>query len=211
MQLLTLLFAIATLFSVGNCSCEDPNDSQYCYEILHGLENALTQDKGNLYRSRRAFFYAPNANPVLVRVEYKITFAENITEDVLPNCTNKEKSSVLITLNQTEIIRGWTSTGLYLWIEPMFLNLMQVTFPFFILRVIRPLAITKSNPEMETFLWDGSYDLSPLRINLHITSLPCIPSQELFDSTVEDLTTFVSYQCMQFPIGACRPGQWPGY
>ena len=74
----------------------------------------------------------------------------------------------------------------------MFLNLMQVTFPFFILRVIRWLSNSKNNPEMETFLWDGSYELSPLLINLHITSLPCIPSQELFNSTVKDLTTIVS-------------------
>ena len=50
---------------------------------------------------------------------------------------------------------------------------------------------------METFLWDGCYDLSSVLVNLHITSLPCIPSQELFNSTVEDLTMIVSYQCMQ--------------
>ena len=50
---------------------------------------------------------------------------------------------------------------------------------------------------METFLWDGCYDLSSVLVNLHITSLLCIPSQELFNSIVEDLTMIVSYQYMQ--------------
>ena len=142
----------------------------------------------------------PNADPVLVKVKYNITFAENITEDALPNCTefNNPESVMRIALNQIWIIHGWTSTGLYLWIEPLVLNLMQVKFPFFILCVIRLLnkIIMKGNPEMETFPWDG-YDLYSVLINLHIASLPCIPSQGLFNSTVEDLTIIVSYQCMQ--------------
>ena len=78
MQLLTALFTITTLFSVGNCSCEDLD---VCSEIFQALEGALIQDKGNLYRSRKTFFYVPSADPVLLRVEYNIIFAENITED----------------------------------------------------------------------------------------------------------------------------------
>ena len=200
MQLLTLLFAIIALFSVGNCSCEDPDDDQHsdiCFEVLQSLQEALTQDKGNFYRSRKAFFYAPNADPVLLRVEYNITFAENITEEVLPYCLTENNSSVLISLNQTKIIRGWTSRGLYLWIDPVLLNRAQLLLPFLILRRIHQLGFVKSNPEMDTFLWDGSYNLPTLIINLNITSLPCIPSKEVFNSTIEDLTILVSCPCIQ--------------
>ena len=194
-QLLVLLFATAVLFSAGSCSCDDPEDSQYsgvCYEILQSIQNALSQDKSNLYHSRKAFFYAPNADPVLLKVKYNITFAENITEDVLPYCTNKDNNSS-ITFNQTEIIQGWTSKGLYLWIEPLFLNHIQMMLPFIILRGIHQLGyFNKGNPEMDTFLWGGDYDLPTLHLNLNINSLPCIPSEKIFNSTVEDLTTFVS-------------------
>ena len=193
MQLLTLLFAIGVLFSTGNCSCEDSDSAQYsdiCHEIFQSLENALIQDKGNLYRSRKVFFYAPNADPILLKVEYNITFAKNITEDMLPYCIN---SSTPIALNQTTIIHGWTSKGLYRWIEPLLLNRIQMALPFYILHCIRQDQEDFVNPEMEAFLWDNSYNLSTLLINLHITSLPCVPSKEIFSSIVEDLTKFVSY------------------
>ena len=191
MQPLIVLFAIGVLFSTGNCSCEYPY-SYICHKILQSLENALVQDEANLYRSRKVFFYAPNADPVLLRIEYDITFAENITEYVLPNCANKENSSASITLNQTDkIIRGWTSRGLYQWIEPLVLSRMQMALPFCILRLVQKKFVS-GNPEMASFLWDGSYNLDSLCINLHITSLPCIPSEKIFNSTVEELTTFVS-------------------
>ena len=135
MQLLTILLATAALFSVGNCSCDDPEDSPYSsvhYEILQSLQSALIQDKSNLYHSRKAFFYAPFADPALLEVKYNITFTEKIaSEDVLPYCTTNENSSVAF--NQTDIIHGWTSRGLYQWIEPIFLNHIQMMLPFVIL------------------------------------------------------------------------------
>ena len=164
--------------------------SGVCYEILQSLQNALVQDKSNLYRSRKAFFHAPNVDLALLKVKYNITFAENITEDMLPNCTNKDNSSV--TFNQMKIIHGWTSKGLYLWIEPLLLNHIQMMLPFTILCYIHQQGYFKSNLEMDAFLWGGDYDLPTIHVNLNIISLPCIQSEEIFNSTVKDLTTFVS-------------------
>ena len=165
--------------------------------FFQSLENALVQDEHNLYRSRNAFFYAPNADPVLLEVTYKVTFAENITEEVLPNCTDRESSSVPV--NQThEIIRRWTSRGLYLWIEPLLLNRMQMMLPFCILRLIHYLEIMQRNPEMDAFLWDGTFNLPSLHINLNVTSLLCIPSEELFNNAADYLTQFVSIPCTKF-------------
>ena len=195
MQLPCLLVVIAALISMGKCSCDDSNDPLYptlCYKILQSLEQALITDEGNLYRCRKAFFYAPNADPVLMKVEYNISFDEHITGGALSNCIN-DNSSIPITFNQTRIIHGWTSRGLYLMINPLDLNYIQMTLPLAILRLIHKKTQLKGNPEVETFLWDGSYDLPTLFINLHITFLPCIPSMEVFNSTVEDLNTFVSY------------------
>ena len=159
--------------------------------FFQSLENALVQDEHNLYRSRNAFFYAPNADPALLEVKYKVAFAENITEEVLPYCTDRESSSV--TINQTEeVIRRWTSRGLYLWIEPVVLNHMQMMLPFCILRLIRQLRVTRGNPEMDAFLWDGTFELPTLHINLNVTSLPCTPSKEVLNFAIDDLTQFVS-------------------
>ena len=100
-----LLLVIGALVSTGHCTCEDIEDPQYpslCHEILQSLEQALIYDNGNIYRSRKAFFYASNANPVLLRVKYNITFAENITEDILPFCTGD--NSTAIPINQTAIL-----------------------------------------------------------------------------------------------------------
>ena len=122
---------------MGNCSCDDSDhESDICSEIFHIIEKALVQDKGNLYRSRKVFFYGPTADPVLLRVECNVTFAENITAEVLPNCTDLNTSES-IALNQTNIIRRWTSRGtLYLWIEPLFLSRMQMALPFNMLRYL---------------------------------------------------------------------------
>ena len=199
MNLTALLFVIGAFVSTGHCTCEDIADPQYpnlCHEILQSLEQALINDKGNIYRSRKAFFYASNANPVLLRVKYNITFAENITEDLLPFCSGDNSSmETAIPINQMTIIHGWTSTGLYLLIEPLVLTYAQMTLPLAILHWIHGVRERKTNrrtnPEVETFLWDGFGDLPTLLISLHISSLPCIPSEKVFDSTIEDLTTHV--------------------
>ena len=207
MQLLINLLVAGVLFSTGNCdSCKGNGSCEYLpsdirHKLFQSLENALIQDEANLYRSRKVFFYGPNADPVLLRVEYSVTFGENITDDVLPYCTcttNVSDENPALNLNQSDIIRGWTSRGLYQWIEPLTLSRIQMALPFFILRLIhlwqKDKGLVSCNPEMASFLWDGSqsHPLDNLCINLHITSLPCIPSENIFNSTVEELTTFVS-------------------
>ena len=180
---------------MGECFCEDSDDTDVCLDILQCLEKALVEDTRNFYRSRNAFFYAPNADPVLLEVKYNFTFAENITEEVLPYCTDMGNSTVTVSVqNQTNMTLNqiWTSRGLYLWIHPLVLNHMQMMFPFSVLRSIRRMDIVRKSPEMETFLWDGTFNLPTLNISLNVTSLPCIPSHLLLYSTTEVLTRFVS-------------------
>ena len=62
--------------------CDNSEDvviADACYKLDEQLQYALLQDKGNLHRLRKAFFYAPNAHPVLLRVIYNVTYAENAT------------------------------------------------------------------------------------------------------------------------------------
>ena len=90
-----LFFIIVTtgLVTEGVCLfCDDPNDLSIgtCAQLSKDLERALVQDEGNLFRLKRMFLYSPTAAPVLLKVLYNVTFAENFTVAVaaeeVPNC-----------------------------------------------------------------------------------------------------------------------------
>ena len=76
---------LAALFGIGVCVSDDSSTQsnetfeEECYKHFQEFEDALYEDKGNTYRLRKAFFYAPNAHPVLMKVIYNITFATNDT------------------------------------------------------------------------------------------------------------------------------------
>ena len=193
--LLPIIAIPAGTLEQNSCACKKADDWQnanVCYEVFNELSRALTNDKGNLYRMKQAFFYAPSADPVLMQVNYNISYGDNITEDQLQYCGDDIDNTSAIIINQTEIIRGWTSRGVYYVINPQILNNMQMALPFAILRLInKGSRSTSGSPEVDTFLWDGSYELPTLRINLTITSLPCIPSEEVFNCTLEELNAYV--------------------
>jgi hypothetical protein len=188
-----LLIAVPAVTSEGVCKSPDNwQNANTCHKVFQELSRALENDKGNLYRMEHAFFYAPSADPALIKVKYNISYGENITEDQVQYCGNVDNTSAII-INDTEIIRGWTSRGVYHVINPLALNKMQMVLPFAILRAInKNWRSTSGSPEMDTFLWDGSYELPTLLIDLHITSLPCIPSEEAFNHTLDELNAYVS-------------------
>ena len=195
------LFLLASLVPQGHSVCDnptlqDPVTADICYRLDLQVENALLQDKGNLYRLRRAFFYAPNAHPVLLRVIYNLSYAENATqEDAYCTSTNAGNK---ISLNKTKIVLGWTSSGVFTVFHPLTINFMQIQVPFVLMKifynifnVINP---EGSGPEADTFLWDGSYDLPTLHLNLHFTTLPCIPSTDTLNSVLVDFNSLVRKQ-----------------
>ena len=190
---------LISLVSQGLSICDDSNEvlANVCYKLFRQVEDALVQDKGNEYRLRKAFFYAPNANPVLMKVIYNISFAINITEDVQlqPNyCTS---DTGVISVNGTRFFEfGWTSSGVFTVFHPLTINFMQIQVPFALMKIMFNLHKfndpTESGPEAQTFLWDGSYELPTLHINLHFSSLVCLPTVELFNSILSDFNSLVS-------------------
>ena len=192
-----IIVTLATFFISGSCLvCDDPSDltTGTCAQLSKDLERALLQDEGNLFRIRRFFFHSPRVTPVLLKVLYNVTFGENFTmavdQEEVPHCSSPSLNST-IELKQRNITLGWTSSGVYTMFHPTVLSVMQAQTPFVFLRVIHLTLDPQRSPEADTFLWDGSYDLPTLHINLHITSLLCIPSQDLFESVLIDLNTLV--------------------
>ena len=193
---ISLILALTTSIVPGTCLiCDDPTDltTGVCGLLSKDVERALLKDEGNLFRIRRAFFHSPTASPVLLKVVYNVTYGENFTMAVaskVPPCFSQHLNST-IELNQTNITLGWTSSGVYTMFHPAVLSVMQVQTPFAFLRIIHRTLIDQRSPQADTFLWDGSYDLPTLHLNLHITSLTCVPSQEMFESVLMDLNTLV--------------------
>lgn len=70
------------------------------------------------------------------------------------------------------------------------LHKMQAQIPFTALRIIHS-TLDQRSPEADSFLWDGSYELPTLHLNMHITSLSCIPNQDLFKAVLMDFNTLV--------------------
>jgi hypothetical protein len=192
------LFSLASLVLQGYSVCdlsEDEVIADACYRLDEQMQYALLQDKGNLYRLRKAFFYAPNAHPVLLRVIYNITYAENATLQTA-YCTDDTSTGNELSINDTVTVLGWTSTGVFTVFHPLTINFMQIQVPFVLMTVFYHIfnAINPegSGPEADTFLWNGGYDLPTLRINLHFTNLICIPSKDIFNSVLNDFNSLVS-------------------
>ena len=195
-----MIFAlVASILPGCSLNCDDPDDltTGICGQLSKDLERALVNDEGNLFRIRRAFFHSPTASLVLLKVVYNVTYAENVTLDEIPVCSNRHLNSTMIGLNhrlwlnQTSITLGWTSSGVYTIFHPAVLSVMQVQSPFALLRIMHRTLPDQRGPEADTFLWDGSYNLPTLYLNLRVTSLTCLPSEEVFMSVLKDLNTMV--------------------
>ena len=94
--------------------------------------------------------------------------------------------------NYTTLTYGWTSSGTF---NPSLLNWMQVQLPLGLLRQIRYQFYDsiETGPQADAFLWDGSYDLPTLHINIHIYRLPTsLPSDQLYDAVLQDIPALVS-------------------
>ena len=202
-----VIFILTTSIIPGitTLSCDDPIDLTIgvCGQLFKDIERALLRDEGNLFRIRRLFFHSPTASPVLIKVYYNVTYSlENLTiaaaekVDISFCFSPTLLNSSMTNLEQVNITLGWTSSGIYNIFHPTMLSVMQAQSPFAFLRIIHRILANQRSPEANTFLWDGSYELPSLHLNLHIQSLTCIPSKELLESLLMDLNTLVCHACL---------------
>ena len=194
-QLLAIILS-STCFTSGACllhTCDLSSELTIdaCAQLLKGIEKAVLEDEGNLYRMRRAFFYSPTAAPVLLKVIYNVSFGDNITKTTDKSCCDTKSNLTAEHIMPRNITYGWTSSGVYTVFHPTVLNMLQAQIPFAALRIAHK-TLNQRSPEADAFLWDGSYDLPTLQLNMHITALPCLPSQNLFESVLRDFNTLVS-------------------
>ena len=196
LSFLVVLIALISVTAAALCGTDDGGElATDCYRLFKVLESALIEGEGNLYRMRKAFFYSPHADPVLFKVVYNITYGNNVTlgPDIL-NCSGNDGSSYLYlnNTNGTTVTYGWTSNGIFTVCHPSLLNWMQMQLPLGLIRIVHSTISAEIGPQAKSFLWDGSYNLPTLHINLHLESLPCLPSDQLYDAVLQDITAWVS-------------------
>ena len=135
-------------------------------------------------------------NSVIVKVIYNnnITYSREITEvgiESLTNCSKDNDSSdrVDFMFDNTSLTYGWTSSGMFTVFHPLTLIFMQLQLSFalkriFFAEIIRCTDALKflNGPEVEFLLWDGSYELPTVHINLYFTSFQCVPDRVLLSS-----------------------------
>lgn len=219
-----LLLAVISFASVGVglgssslypadlcCPAENEVDGTVetlCDDVFDVFESAVTSRKSNLNQLRKAFFYASHADPILLKIDYVLSFSENVTtlESETRYCSKEDlNDSLTYTIfnhtNVTVITYGWTSNGIYTVVHPALLNLMQLQIPLTVVRLIhllfqnfrkRHAIIGMDSPQTEVFLWDGLYELPTVTLYIHINSIPCIPSDRLVDFVLQDITSLVS-------------------
>lgn len=162
--------------------------------LLKEFEMALLKDDGNLLHMRRAFYYNPAATPVLLKVVYNVTYGDNLLSTpikrAIPKCANSTATS-LIDFCQISYVYGWTSAGIFTVFHPIVLSMIQMQIPFIALKLVH-LGLNQQTPEENTFHWYGFYDLPTLYLNIHITTLSCVPSQDMVEFILKDMTTLVN-------------------
>ena len=158
--IVSLLFASLVSQALSVCDDSDVVLADVCYRLYVKVRNALLGDEGNLYRLRKAFFYSPNANPVLLKVVYNVSFADNVTESPQDQANyfinTSETDENIMSLNRTQFVLGWTSSGVFAVFHPLTINFMQIQLPFVLMRIIFAIFTrfdpNESGPEAKTFL-----------------------------------------------------------
>lgn len=184
----------------------EQSDNAIYGELFDIIETAILERKDNLYRLQKAFFYAPNADPVLLKIVYKLFFqvGENITlsnESYCNETSGKDDNMTYLDFNSTNtsvLTYGWTRSGIYAFIHPSLLNWMQLQLPLVLIRFVRDQIkddlIGDESLITQVFLWDTSNELPSvyLDIVLDIEKLPCLPSDQILDKVFQDITALVS-------------------
>ena len=198
LSIVTLCLITSNAHPLNTCDIWDESESSTCLQLSKVIKTSILQDEGNLYRMRRAFFYSPTAAPVLLKVLYDVSFSDNITAEANAQTLCSERDcNTTVDLTQRTITYGWTSSGVYAVFHPTVLNMIQAQIPFAALRIVHRTLPHLTSPEADAFLWDGSYNLPSLQINVHITTLSCTQSLNMLETVLMDFNTLVS---LIFPL-----------
>ena len=154
-----LLLALAIPSTFGQCSTSNTHSPEpNCIDIFNVLQDALLNNTYNAFQLQSIYYPSSHITPSLVRVNFTLNDTAGSTEQHhVCNCTRRNPCTL-----------AWTVRSLYQSFHPAVLNQLQFQLPFVVMRFTAE--VLSDEPDLDTFLWDGTSKLPTVLLNLTIDS-----------------------------------------
>ncbi len=181
---LLLVLTLASRASTEtDCTEVDPGSSaDVCSMLQDKLQSALLQNPTNLDKLRKAF---ANPIPSIIDIHYDIEWG-NVTAEA---CTDESTNFTHYSSNYL-----WTNVPFFTTLSPGFLQHLQLQVPYAMIRFAELFfGRVGDDYTLNALLWDGCNTelLLSLSLSLRVDSLPCTPSKQLLESSIQELTSWV--------------------
>ena len=177
----------------SQCSISQP--FQDCTKLFRKFQEALFENKDNIFVLQSVFYPPTQITPVLVKFLYKV----NIN-------TSCQELEVACSLSQSAICNdngsytfGWTTREIYKIFHPSVINQLRLQLPFWLLQISENIHDLTEEYDVEAFLWDGVKDLPSANLSLNVdlsdegVYCECNPMKEdLIKKALGELTQWVS-------------------
>ena len=192
-RFLLFLLIFATMSGVqSQCSIRQP--FQNCTKLFRKFQEALFENKDNIFVLQSVFYPPTQLTPVLVKFLYKLNIS-----------TSCQELEVACPFNQSTIcnkngsyIFGWTTREIYKIFHPSVINQLRLQLPFWLLQISENIHDLTEEYDVDAFLWDGLKELPPANLSLNIdlsdeeAYCECNPMKGLIRKALGELTQWVS-------------------
>ena len=192
--LLFLLIIFATTSDVlSQCSIIQP--FQDCTNLFRKFQDALFENKDNIFVLQSVFYPPTQITPVLVKFVYKLNI--NTCQELEVACPLSQSTSICN--DNGSYTFGWTTREIYKIFHPSVINQLRLQLPFWLLQISENIHNLTEEYDVEAFLWDGLKDLPSVNLSLDIDLsdeedfCECSPMKEdLIKKALGELTQWVS-------------------
>ena len=185
-------FSLMFHIVVSTCANYVSVQESTCQDIFEQLQNAIVENKVNLYNLRKVFYPTSTTEPTLVNVSYNLNMTiasnESCPGDTATLLNSRIDVNVYnVTGVQTNVV--WTSKIFYTLFHPATINRIQPQLMQQLLVVLDSLYTRSTIPTALTWNTTGPI----LTVELYLTfELACLPTLGTLQESLHDITSVVS-------------------
>ena len=192
---LTFLLIFDTMSDVQS-QCSIRNQSlQDCTKLFRKFQEALFENKDNIFVLQSVFYPPTQLTPVLVKFIYKLNTS---CQELGVSCPLSQ--STLICNENGSYTFGWTTQEIYKIFHPSVINQLRLQLPFWLLQISENIHDLTEEYDVEAFLWDGAKELSPAMLSLNID----LSNEEVYNPMKEDLIEKALGELTQWVSSCCN-------
>ena len=191
----TLLLITSFLLPLSTAYCPEKFSYKTCYQIHQAFEDALLASSENKYKLREEYLPSSKSSPVYGHVGYNIIYPNNNIEsnnrhNTTPACDEDNVKLPQVPIEHSRCI-PWSSTAIFAYIDPMFLNSFQLHLLDLLLQEAGAAAVNLRECGSQYHPPSSMHVHLNLTLELH-EELPCVPSEDQMLAVLADLTSWVS-------------------